>query len=123
VLGFVDEAEKDRLMREALALVHLSPYESLGIVLLEAMARETPILVNGASEVMVEHCRRGGGVWVRDAAGFVAAVRRLLADPELVRRLGRAGRVYVEEEYGLPAYERRLLEVFPAGPQSSPKLA
>lgn len=118
VLGFVSEAEKERLMREALALVHLSPYESLGIVLLEAMARETPIVVNGASDVMVEHCRRGGGVWVRDPAGFAAAIRRLVRDPELVRRLGRAGRAYVESEYGLPAYERRLLEIFPAGAEA-----
>jgi glycosyltransferase involved in cell wall biosynthesis len=114
VLGFVDEAEKDRLLRSALALVHPSPYESLGIVLLEAMARETPIVVNAASEVMVDHCRRSGaGVWVRDGAELVAAVRRLLADPGLARALGRRGRVYVESEYALAAYERRLLEVFP----------
>lgn len=114
VLGFVDEAEKDRLMRDALALVHPSPYESLGIVLLEAMARETPIIVNAASEVMVDHCRRSGaGVWVRDGAELVAATRRFLAEPELGRTLGRRGRGYVEAEYALEAYERRLLEVFP----------
>jgi glycosyltransferase involved in cell wall biosynthesis len=114
VLGFVDEAEKDRLMRSALALVHPSPYESLGIVLLEAMARETPIVVNAASEVMVDHCRRSGaGVWVRDGAELVAATARLLAEPALARSLGRRGRAYVESEYSLAAYERRLLEVFP----------
>src|SRR5262249_44729548 len=59
VRGFVSEEEKLALMQGALALVHPSPFESLGIVLLEAMASATPILVHGDSPVMVEHCRRG----------------------------------------------------------------
>lgn len=113
-IGAVSEEEKDRLLRSALALVHPSPYESLGIVLLEAMARETPLIVNAASEVMVEHCRRSGaGVWVRDGAELAVAVERLLREAAFGRRLGRRGRVHVEREYGLDAYRGRLLEVFP----------
>ena len=70
--------------------------------------------VPAASEVMVEHCRRSGaGVWVRDGAELITATRRLLADPELGRTLGHRGRAYVEAEYALAAYERRLLEIFP----------
>jgi glycosyltransferase involved in cell wall biosynthesis len=117
VRGFVDETEKLRLMREALALVHLSPYESLGIVLLEAMASRTPVLVHADSEVMVEHCRRSGaGLWLRDAAEFVAAVRRLAGDPGLARLLGERGRSYVDREFSMPAFERRVLAEFPSGP-------
>jgi glycosyltransferase involved in cell wall biosynthesis len=112
--GVVSDDEKTALMRDALALVHPSPFESLGIVLLEAMACGTPIIVNADADVMVEHCRRGGGgVWVRDAAEFIAAVSRLGRDPELRHRLGRSGRTYVEREYSLTAYEARLLEEFP----------
>lgn len=113
VRGVVDDAEKLRLMRDALALVHPSPFESLGIVLLEAMACATPILVRAESEVMVEHCRRGaGGLWVRDAAEFIAATRWLVASPDLRFRLGRNGRTYVEREYAMEAYARRLLAEF-----------
>ena len=114
--GVVGEEEKIALMRHALALVHPSPFESLGIVLLEAMACATPIVVHGASEVMVEHCRRGrSGVWVRDGAEFVAAVARLVRDRDLCASLGRNGRDYVEREYSLKAYEARLLAAFPPG--------
>lgn len=115
VRGFVDEAEKLRLMRGALALIHLSPYESLGIVLLEAMAARTPVLVHADSPVMVEHCRRSGaGFWLRDAAELIAAIRRLGTDRELRRVLGQRGRSYVEREFALPAFERRVLDEFPA---------
>lgn len=114
VRGFVEEAEKLRLMRDALALVHLSPYESLGIVLLEAMAVRTPVLVHADSEVMVEHCRRSAaGLWLRDASELVAAVRRLREDPGLRAALGERGRRYVEREFSLAAYERRLRELLP----------
>lgn len=114
VRGFVDEAEKRRLMADALALVHLSPYESLGIVLLEAMALRTPVLVHADSAVMVEHCRRGGaGLWLRDAAELAAAVARLRADPGLRAALGARGRAYVEREFSMAAFERRVLELFP----------
>jgi len=117
VRGFVDEAEKLRLMHGALALIHLSPYESLGIVLLEAMAVRTPVLVHADAEVMVEHCRRSGaGFWLRDAAELVAAVQRLEGDPALRRVLGERGRRYVEREFAMPAFERRVLEEFPANP-------
>jgi glycosyltransferase involved in cell wall biosynthesis len=114
VRGFVDDEEKLCLMRDALALIHLSPYESLGIVLLEAMAVRTPVLVHADSEVMVEHCRRSGaGLWLRDACELTAAVRRLQEDPGLRSLLGDRGRRYVEREFSLAAYERRLRELLP----------
>jgi glycosyltransferase involved in cell wall biosynthesis len=117
VRGFVSSDEKLRLMREALALIHLSPYESLGIVLLEAMASRTPVLVHADSAVMVEHCRRSGaGLWLRQATELAAAVRRLSADPGLRAAMGERGRRYVERDYSLAAFERRLLLEFPPGP-------
>ncbi|MBY0279176.1 glycosyltransferase family 4 protein [Candidatus Binatia bacterium] len=114
VRGFVDDAEKLRLMRDALALVHLSPYESLGIVALEAMSMRTPVLVHADSAVMVEHCRRSGaGLWLRDACELAAAIGRLRSDAELRHAMGERGRRYVEREYSLAAFEARLRELLP----------
>jgi glycosyltransferase involved in cell wall biosynthesis len=42
-LGYVDDARLDALMRGAAALVHPSLYEGFGLVVLEAMARGTPV--------------------------------------------------------------------------------
>lgn len=113
VRGIVSDGAKLDLMRRALALVHPSPYESLGIVLLEAMACGTPIIVRADCEVTVEHCRRGrGGLWVRDGAEFAVAVARLSGDPALRERLGACGRRYVERDYAMEAYAERVLAEF-----------
>ncbi len=121
VRGFVAEEEKLRLMRDAVALVHLSPYESLGIVVLEALGSRTPVLVHADCEVMVEHCRRSGaGLWLRDAGELIAAVRRLMGDAELRRTLGARGRTWVEREFATDAYAERLLSEIERDPGPTP---
>jgi len=118
VLGFVPPEEKLRLMRTALALVHLSPYESLGIVVLEALGSRTPVLVHADCEVMVEHCRRSGaGFWLRDAAELAAAVGRLSGDAGLRAALSERGRRYVERQFALASYAERLTAAV-AGPEA-----
>ena len=47
--GYVDDARLDRLMTAADLLVHPSLYEGFGLVLLEAMARGTPVLAARAT--------------------------------------------------------------------------
>ena len=113
-VGYVSAERKISLMRGALAFVHPSNFESLGIVLLEAAACRTPLLVNAACEPMVEICLEGRcGFPVRDGAELVVAVRRLVEDRALRTELGAAGRLWVEREFSLRRYEERLLEEFP----------
>jgi glycosyltransferase involved in cell wall biosynthesis len=47
--GYVDDARLDALLREAELLVHPSLYEGFGLVVLEAMARGTPVLAARAT--------------------------------------------------------------------------
>ncbi|MFP6664176.1 MAG: glycosyltransferase family 4 protein [Deltaproteobacteria bacterium] len=111
--GFVSEEEKLELMRTAAAFVHASPFESLGIVILEALACRTPIIVTSRCEVLQEHCRRSGaGFWVSDGAELAAALRRL-ATEDTRAAMGALGRAWVEREYSMPSYEARLLQAFP----------
>ncbi len=53
--GFVDEKEKLVLMRNAIAFIHPSALESLGIALLEAFMMGTPAIVNAESDVLKDH--------------------------------------------------------------------
>lgn len=108
-LGFVSEAEKHEAMAGAVAFVHPSVNESLGIVLLEAWLARVPALAHAGSAVLRWQCRRsGGGFWFRHYPDFEEELARLLDDPGLRRRLGEAGRTYVEREYAWPRVEERL---------------
>ena len=90
-----------------------SPYESLSLLALEALAVGTPLLVNARSAVLVEHCvRSNGGLWYADRDEFVECLKLLVGDGHLRTALGLSGRDYVRRNYRwdvvLGKYERIL---------------
>lgn len=54
-LGFVSESEKTYLIRNALCMVNPSAYESLSIIVAEAMTLCKPVMVNGHCEVLRDY--------------------------------------------------------------------
>jgi glycosyltransferase involved in cell wall biosynthesis len=99
-LGYLSEEEKAAAIAGADAVLCPSPYESLSIVLLEAMAVGVPGLVNARSEVLEDHClRSNAGLFYGDAEEFVEALRLLVGRPTLREALGANGRRYVRDNY------------------------
>ena len=87
--GLLSERERLEALEAATIVVVPSPFESLSLLALEAMAVGTPVLVNGHSDVLVEHCRRSqAGLWYNDRDEFVDAAKLLLADDRLRRTDG-----------------------------------
>ena len=108
-LGRVSQGELARLYADATALLVPSVgYEVFGLVVLEAFAHGTPVVVNdlGALPELVEES--GGGLVYRTQAELLDALGRLAADRELRDRLGEAGRVAIDrlwsEDTHLEAY-------------------
>ena len=116
-LGFREDA---REVTAALDIVLMpSLLEGLGVAVLEALAMEKPVVasaVGGLPESVI-HEQTGLLVPPGEVEPLTAAVLRLLGDPELRGRLGRAGRQHALAHFSRPvmvdrteALYRRLLE-------------
>jgi phosphatidyl-myo-inositol dimannoside synthase len=75
--------------------------EGLGMVYLEASAVGLPVVGgdSGGAPDAVRHGETGYVVDGRDVPALASRVSSLLADPDLARRMGAAGRAWVEREW------------------------
>lgn len=104
VLGVVPEPVKWALLSGAVALVSPSPWEAFSLVVAEAMAAGTPVLVNARCGPTREHAARsGGGLWFEGFTEFEVALHRLVTDRALHETMGGLGQRYAESHFRWPA--------------------
>ncbi|MEO3929634.1 glycosyltransferase family 4 protein [Micromonosporaceae bacterium B7E4] len=96
--------------------------EGLGIVYLEASATGLPVVAgnSGGAPDAVREGETGYVVDGRDVGQLADRVATLLADPELARRMGAAGRAWVEREWRWERQARRMTELLTGRPGSGP---
>ena len=101
VLFLGKSSEMERLLSVSDILLLPSELESFGLVALEAMASEVPVIatrVGGLSEV-VEDGVDGYLLEVGDTESMAAAAASLLGDTELHQRMGQAGREHAQRDF------------------------
>lgn len=114
-LGFVDDQDKYDGMAAAEALVLPSEFESLSMVVLEAMSVYTPVIVNGKCEVLRGHCYKSNGAFYYNSyREFEAEINYLLTHPEEKEIMCKNAKKYVEENFTWETIEERLLELIKA---------
>jgi glycosyltransferase involved in cell wall biosynthesis len=100
ITGFLEESMKHAAIKESLALVQSSYFESFSIVLCEAWVQKRPALVQGASTVLRgQAMRSNGAIPYEGYAEFEQAVMMLFEDRDLADQMGVCGRSYVEQQY------------------------
>jgi starch synthase len=122
----LEREEVIQLLTHARVFVCPSVYEPLGIVNLEAMACETAVVAtatggipevvaDGVTGLLVPFSSDGSGA-ARDPRGFAhdiaVRVNRLLADPALAERFGKAGRRRAVEEFGWDAIAAQTVALY-----------
>jgi glycosyltransferase involved in cell wall biosynthesis len=111
-LGHRDDVP--RLLAAADLLVLPSLYEGLPNVVLEAMRFRKPVVATaapGTTEVVADGTT-GLLVPVHDRPALAQAIRRVVADPELARRLGEAGRARAEAEFRAETMVARFADLY-----------
>ena len=106
--GWVDDPEK-LVMESDIAVLPFFWQEPFGLVGPEALARELPVVafrIGGVDEWLRDG-ENGFAVPPRDIRGFAAAVDRLLADRDMRRKFGEAGRKFVREHFSGAEFVRR----------------
>jgi trehalose synthase len=113
------------LQRHATVVVQKSLQEGFGLTVAEAMWKGRPVVASAVGGIQDQLVHEESGLLLEDArdlAGFASAVRRLLEDPTLSERMGKAARQRVLEEFTgvrhLTDYARLLERMDAPGPQA-----
>ncbi len=117
-LGLVDDRTRDDGMAAATAYLQPSALESFSRTVMEAWLAGTPVIANGAGEVVRWHIERScAGLTYDDDAELEQALRFVAEAPEAAAALAAPGRDYVLDSYTWPAtldrMEATLDEWFP----------
>jgi alpha-1,3/alpha-1,6-mannosyltransferase len=97
----ISDAERQQLLRTALCVVYTPSREHFGIVPLEAMYCQTPVLAvnsGGPVESIIDNVT--GFLREPTAEDFGKALLQWIRDPSRARTMGEAGRRHVERKFG-----------------------
>ncbi|HEY3257353.1 MAG TPA: glycosyltransferase family 4 protein, partial [Gemmatimonadaceae bacterium] len=102
------------LYRAATALVVPSIDEGLGLVAVEALLCETPVVAfrSGGLTDVIQDGRTGILVPPGDSAALAAALDDVLAEPDRARTLGAAGRIYALSTFAPESVAERYSDIY-----------
>lgn len=99
-LGFVSEEDKFSGLAACRFLVLPSKFESLSIVVLEAMKMNKPVLVSADCPVLKGHAlRSNAGLYYSGFLEFEGCVDYLIGSPDKASLMGDNGVIYVDNDY------------------------
>jgi glycosyltransferase involved in cell wall biosynthesis len=119
--GFVEGAEKERLLQAADLFVLPSYDENFGIAVGEALSVGLPVVVSEHVALAEDVRRAGAGLVVPcDVEHLSRALATLIGDPDLRHRMGEAGRRLARSRFSWPLTARRLAALYARLSESPP---
>jgi len=114
IVGQVPNTEVAGLIRKCTIFCLPSHGEPFGMVLLQAMASGKPVVATsgGGVDEIIENGKSGILVEQKRPAELAAAIKVLLGDPELRRRLGSSGRRRAVDEFDWDVMTGKLVSIY-----------
>ena len=111
--NFVEEQEKTSIIQHAKIVINPSLYESLSLILLEAMALKKAMLVNGNCNVLKEHCNKSNNaaLYYTNEKSFIDKLHTLDSSTNLRLEMGEKGYSYVNSNYDWNIIMNKLKQV------------
>ncbi len=106
-LGFVKEKDLQKLYQQAAVYIYPAPQEDFGMGIVEAMAAGTPVVAwnfAGPTDTVVSG-KTGFLAKPYDILDYASKIIKLLKNPSMVEKMGRAGWQRAEEKF---SYQKRL---------------
>ncbi len=111
-LGMLQQDDLDSVYRSADLFIWPGVNEAVGMATLEAMAAGLPVAAGPWGSVAQEIEPEVTGLVARTDGEFGRAIRRLIADPDLRKKLGAAARAHTLRRNSLPAAAQALTAAF-----------
>jgi len=111
-MGFVSEEMKFAGIQNARILMLPSKYESLSIAVLEAMQLGTPVLVNGACDVLKGHCTRSNaGLYYKNYFEFETCINYMLFNKALTDQMAVNAKAYINQFFTWDSIMKRFCKL------------
>ena len=109
--GFVEEDEKTAIINHAKIIVNPSKYESLSLILLEALSQKKVMLANYKCNVMREHFINSNQAIAiyKGKKDFIKQLYRLDTSDTLRKEMGEKGALYIQKNYNWDIIMQRLI--------------
>lgn len=114
-LGFLESAgQRNAWAQSSFAVIPSIVPETFGMVVLEAWARQRPVVAHriGALAETIDDGVNGLLVDMGDPAALAQAIRTLSEDPQKIRRMGLAGYKKLETEFSRSRWLQRMESVY-----------
>lgn len=112
--GRLDDAELPVYYAAADVCVVPSHYEPFGLVAIEAMASETPVVASDVGGLQFTVVPEVTGLLAppQDSAAFANAIDRILANPDWQQQLGQAARKRMESKFSWQGVASQLIDLY-----------
>ena len=105
--------EKFAVFRESDVFVLPSYSENFGMVVVEAMAAEKPVVITKGVGISKEVEAAGAGIVIdKDEKQLAEAILKILENPELAQKMGENGKRLVETEFSSEKVAEKWIEEY-----------